>query len=89
MRIRAAPGAKTTGKVAIHGDSLKVSVHAQPERGKANEELLGWLAEILGVAKKDIALKSGDTTRDKVFSIASRSADDVAAAIIRRIGAAS
>jgi uncharacterized protein (TIGR00251 family) len=89
VRIRAAPGAKETGRIGLHGESLKVTVHAPPERGKANDELLRWLAESLGVAKKEIALKSGDTSRDKVFSIASLSAAEVAAAIERMIGASS
>ena len=40
---------------------LKVKVSAAPEKGKANECLLKFLAEVLGVKKNALGIVSGQT----------------------------
>jgi len=46
-----------------------VRVAARPERGKANRELLGFLAATLGVPAAHLRLAAGEGGRDKVVEI--------------------
>lgn len=59
------PGAKKSEVVGLHGEALKVRLSAPPVDGKANECLIGFLAEQLGVAKNRVELISGVSSRAK------------------------
>ena len=48
---------------------LKVKVSAPPEKGKANQCLLKFLAKELGVKKKDVSILSGKTNPVKQIRI--------------------
>ncbi|KSV61590.1 MULTISPECIES: DUF167 domain-containing protein [Ensifer] len=50
---------------------LKVRVRAVPEKGKANQALLAFLAKTLGLAKSKLSLISGETQRKKILRIES------------------
>ncbi len=71
LAVRAQPGAKRTAIAGIYGDGttaqLKIAVAAQPVEGRANEALMAFLAEILGLPKSAVTLKSGELSRSKVF----------------------
>ena len=69
LRIRVSPGARTTELVGRHGDGWKVRVAAPPERGRANEALLGLLAERLCVAPGVLTVVAGRSGRDKVVEL--------------------
>ena len=49
----------------MHGEAVKVRVAAAPVDGAANEELVRFLAERLGVPRSAIAIAAGDTSRRK------------------------
>ncbi|WP_434630906.1 DUF167 domain-containing protein [Chromobacterium sp. CV08] len=74
------PGARKTEAAGEHGDSLKIRLAAPPVDGKANVALLAWLAERFGVARRDVALLSGDKSRHKVVEIRCDLADGEALA---------
>ena len=42
--------------VGRHGDAWKVRVAAPPERGRANDEVVGVIAQALGVDRRDVRL---------------------------------
>jgi uncharacterized protein (TIGR00251 family) len=44
---------------------MKVKLAAVPERGKANEELIGLLADYFAVPKEAVAVISGETSQRK------------------------
>ena len=67
--VHAQPGAKKTAIAGKHGDALKIRVHAPPVDGRANDELVAFLAERLGIPKRAIELVSGERARDKRFAI--------------------
>ena len=46
-------------------------------KGKANEELISFLAEALGIKRGQIALEKGATGRRKVVAIEGLSAEEV------------
>ena len=48
---------------------LRVNVAAPPVRGKANKELIAFLAQKLGLSKGDLTILKGHTSRNKVISI--------------------
>lgn len=69
VRLRVRPGARRNAIVGIHGGSLKVSVTAAPERGKANDAVVELLAAALGVAASGIEVVSGHASPDKVVLV--------------------
>ncbi|WVT72987.1 DUF167 domain-containing protein [Sinorhizobium chiapasense] len=50
-------------------EHLRVRVSAVPEKGKANQALIAFLAKKLGLAKSKLSLISGDTQRKKILRI--------------------
>ncbi|MDR0312310.1 MAG: DUF167 domain-containing protein [Treponema sp.] len=69
LDIKAVPGASKTCLGDVKEGRLKVRIAAAPEDGKANEELRSYLAKILGCAKKDIVLVSGEKSRNKTLRL--------------------
>lgn len=51
------------------GDTLKLSVTAVPERGKANEAVVELLAGVLGVPKSRIRVLRGGTQPNKLVEV--------------------
>jgi uncharacterized protein YggU (UPF0235/DUF167 family) len=50
---------------------LKIRLQAQPIDGKANEALIRWLAQSLGVARSAVTLTHGHTNKRKLLDIRS------------------
>lgn len=69
LRLQVQPGASRTGIAGLHGDALKIRVAAPPADGRANRELLHYLAECLGVAQARIALVKGESARRKTVIV--------------------
>lgn len=69
LRIRVQPGARRSEVVGVVGDELKVKVAAPPVEGKANEALVRFLAEMLGVSRRSVAVLRGERGRSKVVEV--------------------
>jgi len=69
LKLHIVPGARQTMVAGLHGDRLKIKVAAPPEKGRANQELLEFLAHTLKVPLKDVRLTSGATSRAKVVAV--------------------
>lgn len=65
LSVRVQPGATRSGIVGALGDALKVRVAAPADDGKANAELVRFLAEALGVPSRDVAIARGHHSRTK------------------------
>ena len=63
------PNAKRSEVVGPHGDAIKLKIAAPAVEGKANEELIEFLAEKLGLPHRAVTLLSGEKSRDKVVEI--------------------
>ena len=61
---------------------LKVSVTAAPERGKANDALIGLLAEALDLPKRDVRVVRGASDARKLIEITGLPEGE----ILRRLG---
>ena len=79
LTLHIQPGAKKTEFAGLHGDALKIRLAAPPVDGKANEALIKFMAERLGLAKSAVTLKSGQTSRRKVLELVGANATGVAA----------
>ena len=70
----------SSGQTRICGlldGALKIKVSAPPEKGKANQCLLKFLAEELGVKKNAVTILSGQTSPLKHVHVAGISTDDL------------
>ena len=60
------PGSSRTAVVGLLDGMLKIKVAAPPEKGKANQCLIAFLAGQLGVKKKAITIVTGQTNPVKI-----------------------
>lgn len=58
--------------------TLKVSVSAPPEEGRANRALIALLAETLGVSERQVRLTKGAGSRSKTVEV-----EGIEAAVVR------
>jgi len=72
--IHVQPRAKRTAVDGEHGDAIKIRLAAPPVDGAANEELVRFLAERLGVRRADLTIVRGATGRRKTVRIAGMTA---------------
>ena len=69
LAIHAQPGARKSGVAGLHGDALKIKLSAPPSEGRANAELLSYLAEALGVPRSAVQLERGASSRKKCVRV--------------------
>jgi len=69
LRIQATPNAPRNEVVGWAEDRLRVKVKAPAVEGKANAELLRFLASVCGVRPNAVTLLRGETARIKVIRI--------------------
>ena len=48
---------------------LNLAIHAPPRDGEANEEVVRYVAEALGLRKSQVRLAAGHKSRDKVVAL--------------------
>ena len=77
LPVRAQPGARKNAVLGERAGALRVSVSAAPEKGKANAAILGVLAEALGCKASQVALLSGETSREKRFIVSGVAPDEL------------
>ena len=82
VSVRVQPGAKRDAVTGLHGDALKVALSAPPVDGKANEALIAFVAERVGLPRARVSLVAGMTSRSKVLRVTGKSADEVKAALL-------
>jgi uncharacterized protein len=89
LTVRAQPGAKKTAITGMYGEGetaqLKVSVHAPPIEGRANQALIAWFAEFFSVSRTSVVLMSGETSRSKIFLLRGLTRAQAEAALAKAI----
>ena len=78
IAVQAVARARRSEIEGPHGDVLRVRIAAPPVQGAANEALLSFLAERLGVRARQLELISGAHSRCKRVRIAGLDAATVA-----------
>lgn len=69
LAIRVQPNASVSKVAGEHGDELKVRLAAPPVDGKANAELVRFLARAVGVPRAAVAVVRGQSARSKTVPI--------------------
>jgi len=65
LSIHVQPGARATEVTGLHGDSLKIRLRAPATDDRANEALVEFVAQRLGIARREVTLASGTRSREK------------------------
>ena len=69
LAVKVSTKASLNGATGWLGDTLKISVTAAPERGKANAAVVEILAALLGVGSTSIRIERGATSSRKLVAI--------------------
>jgi len=69
IAIKALPGASRTEFAGVKEGRLRVRIAAAPEDGKANAELVAFIAKSLGCPKRDVTLVHGEKSRLKTLVV--------------------
>ena len=70
LSLRITPNAKKNAFGGLwNGTSLRVFLNAPAVDGKANEALLDFVSDVWHIKKRNIAIVSGQTARNKVLLI--------------------
>jgi uncharacterized protein (TIGR00251 family) len=77
LTVKVTPNAGRNAIVGFKEGVLLVKVAAPPEKGKANKELIDFLAEKLGIKKSSVLIVKGQTSRFKSIVIEGMSGDEV------------
>ena len=76
FKVKVVAGSSQTGICGLLDGMLKVKVAAAPEKGKANQCLVGFLAKQLGIKKKAVSIISGQTNPVKGVRVLGVSAEE-------------
>lgn len=77
LQVHIQPRAAKNKCCGMHDNALKLAVTAPPVGGKANKAVRLFLAELMGVKPGSVFLKSGETSRKKVFYFETLSEKDL------------
>ena len=67
--VQVQPGAARDEIVGLHGDRIKIRIAAPPVDGRANDHLIGFLAECCGTRRAAVTILRGLTGRAKTVRI--------------------
>jgi uncharacterized protein (TIGR00251 family) len=74
--VHVQPRARRTEVAGRYGDALKVRLAAPPVDGAANDELVRFVAETLGVPRRAVTIAAGLTSRRKMVGVAGMATAD-------------
>lgn len=69
LQVFAKPNAKKSAYIEIKNDAIHISLHAKPQQGEANKELIRFLSEWLSIAKSHIEIVKGESSKYKTVVI--------------------
>ena len=85
IEVTVRPAASRRGVIGTTGERLVVGVHSGPKKGKANDELIEYLAGELRVPRSAMLIVRGATSRRKTIRIVTHDPAK-AASRLRQIG---
>ncbi|GAB4492919.1 MAG: DUF167 domain-containing protein [Anaerolineales bacterium] len=78
LAVRVTPRASRNEITEIQSDgTVKIRLTAPPVDGEANELLVAFLSDVLGIAKSNIDIVAGLSGRDKLISVTDMDKDEV------------
>jgi uncharacterized protein (TIGR00251 family) len=86
IAVRVTPRASKNQIVGAMSDgTIKVRITAAANEGQANQELVEFLSDVLGVAKSRIEIVAGETGKDKLISVLDLDAETLHKKIVENI----
>ena len=87
ITVRVTPRASRNEIVELLDDgTIKVRIASPPSDNEANDTLIGFLSEILGVPRSRLDIVAGVTGRDKLISVVDMDADTAHQRIVAHLG---
>ena len=87
LAVRITPRATRNEIVEVLDDgTIKVRIAAPPADNEANETLIEYLSEILGVPKSKLDIVAGAAGRDKLISVVDMDVETVHQRILAHLG---
>ena len=69
IAVKALPGASKTEFAGVKDGRLRVRVAAAPDGGRANAEMISFVAKALGCPKREVVLVNGEKSRLKTLAL--------------------
>lgn len=69
FQIKVLPRSARSEVTGVHGDALKIKITAPPVEGKANEEIVRFLAKRLGVKSAQVSIVNGGHSQIKTIAV--------------------
>jgi uncharacterized protein (TIGR00251 family) len=85
INVVAKPGASRREIVRSEPRGVVIALTSSPEKGKANEELTGVIADTVHVAQSRVKVVRGHTSRLKVVRVATGSPESVARELMQML----
>ncbi len=70
LAVHVQPGARRSTVAGLHGARLKIRIAAPALDGRANDALVAFVAESLGVPRRCVRVATGERSRDKLVAVA-------------------
>lgn len=81
LKLHITPRGSRNEIIGRRGDALCVKITAPPVEGAANEAIVKFIADALGVRKNKVEIVSGGKSREKTLRITGLSDTDIRARI--------
>ena len=86
LGIRVTTRARRNEIVEVLSDgTVKIRLTAPPVEGKANKELIEFLAQVLDVPKSRLEIVAGETGRDKLVSVLDMDAETLHERVLKNL----
>lgn len=85
LEVRVQPGARRNEVVGSHAAALKVRIAAPAVEGRANDELVAFLAKTFGLRRNKVIIRAGSSGRRKRIVLHGADLTDVTARIGRLV----
>jgi len=86
LKLHVTPRGSRNEITGRRGDALCVKITAPPVEGAANEAVVRFMAEVLGVRKSHVRIVAGEKSREKTLSIDGLSDEEVRSKVRERCG---
>ena len=86
LRLKVIPNARRNQVVGWRNGLLTIKLTAPPVEGRANRELVKFLASVMGVPVRNVEILQGETSRSKSVSVRGIAPEDARARIRRHVG---
>jgi uncharacterized protein len=77
LKLIVQPKAKKTQIVGLYDGMLKLAVASPPVDGKANKEIVTFLADFFKLKKSEVSIISGERSRRKICLLGSLKEEDI------------